>query len=60
MPVMMDPNGKGGRCRRLGLGVGGTGARGRRGHGLAPMPTFTVVAARYLGNSHEGLENATS
>jgi hypothetical protein len=26
----------------------------------APVPTFTVVAARYLGNSHEGLENATS
>ena len=26
----------------------------------APVPTFTVVAARCLGNSHEGLENATS
>ena len=26
----------------------------------APVPTFTVVAARYLGNSHEGLESATS
>ena len=26
----------------------------------APVPTFTVVAARYLGNSHEGLECATN
>jgi hypothetical protein len=26
----------------------------------APVPNFTVVAARYLGNSHEGLESATS
>jgi hypothetical protein len=25
----------------------------------APVPTFTVVAAKCLGNSHEGLENAT-
>jgi hypothetical protein len=26
----------------------------------APVPTFTVEAAMYLGNSYEGLEKATS